>query len=188
MSENGFGRFALRDTAAGYGIVSRAIHWLTAGLLVGSFWLAWTWGAVARGPAQAAMVDRHRMLGIAILALTLLRLVWRAGGRRPDHPGLPRWNRWLARGVQAALAALLVAIPVAGWAYSNAGGVSVAVFGWPLPGPLPRDTYLASLAVDVHEALATGLLVLIGLHVLGALRHGWQIRNSRPAVQAVRRP
>jgi cytochrome b561 len=161
---------AWRDSPSAYGRVSLLLHWASAGLLVVSFALAWSWGLPGRGPLQTSMVNWHRTVGLTILALTLARVAWRLSGRRPGWT-LPAWVRILSRSVQAVLVLLLVAVPVLGWAYSNAGGLGVTFAGWPLPPLLPRDQYLAELTVAAHEWSANALLALVGLHVAGAIRH-----------------
>ena len=170
----------LRDTASTFGRVSRAIHGLTALLLLGSYLLAWTWTVPGRGPLQNAMVDWHRTSGLVILLLTLLRLMWRAGSVRKQPLQLPAWNRWLAHSVQFLSYVLLVFIPVLGWAYTNAGGYGVSLFSIPLPSLVPRDKYLSGITVTVHEYLAFALLALVALHVAGALRHWLSFKNTAP--------
>lgn len=164
------GSLPWRDTAARFGRVSRGLHGLTALCLVGTVLLAWTWGLPGRGPLQNAMVEWHRTTGLAILALTLGRIAWRAGNLRPRWP-LPGWMLVLSRLVQGLIVMLLVLVPLAGWAYSNAGGLTVSVADWPLPALLPRDQYLAELTVTAHEWAANLLLALVALHVAAAIRH-----------------
>jgi cytochrome b561 len=174
-----------RDSGRAYGRVSRWLHWASAGLLVVSFALAWSWGLPGRGPLQTSMVNWHRSVGLSILALTLVRIAWRITGRRPDW-GLPLWTKILSRSVQALVVLLLVAVPVLGWAYSNAGGLNVTFAGWPLPPLLPRDQYLAELSVTVHEWSANALLALVALHVAGAIRH--MVRPGDPLGSAMGAP
>ncbi|MFO1150504.1 MAG: cytochrome b/b6 domain-containing protein [Alsobacter sp.] len=174
-----------RDSQAGYGRVSRILHWVSAGLLLASFALAWSWDLPGRGPLQASMVNWHRTVGLTILALTLARVAWRMSGRRPVWP-LPAWARILSRSVQILVVSLLLAAPLLGWAYSNAGGLDVTVAGWPLPALLPRDQYLAELSVAAHEWSANVLLVLVALHAAGAIRH--MMRPGDPLGRAMGSP
>jgi cytochrome b561 len=173
---------AWRDSRNAYGRVSLWLHWISAGLLVVSFALAWSWGLPGRGPLQTSMVNWHRTVGLWIMALTLMRIAWRLSGRRP-HWTLPVWAKILSRSVQALVVLLLLAVPVSGWAYSNAGGLEVFFAGWPLPALLPRDQYLAELSVTAHEWSANALLALVAFHIVGAVRH--MVRPGDPLGSAM---
>lgn len=166
-----------RDGPDHYGRASRLLHWTTVLLIILSFTLAWTWFLPGRGPLQNEMVDVHRMIGITVLLLSLVRIVRRLWGRPHTLGDNPLWIRILARLTQFALMALLVLIPLCGWAYTNAGGFEVHIFAITLPHLVPRDHYLEELTVELHETLATVLLVLVGLHSLGAVRHWLKART-----------
>jgi cytochrome b561 len=74
---------------------------------------------------------------------------------------------------------LLVAVPLSGWAYSNASGYPIVYLGkLPLPDLVGRDKVLAAQLVKVHGTLATLLAVLVAMHVLAALEHHF-IRKDR---------
>src|SRR3546814_20552742 len=62
----------------------------------------------------------HKSIGISVLALVLLRLVWRLfAGPAPVAPG-PRWQPRAAAITHGGLYALLLAIPISGWAFNSA--------------------------------------------------------------------
>ena len=66
----------------------------------------------------------------------------------------------------------MLAVPLAGWVYSNATGYRVVYLGkLPLPNLVGRDKALADVWHQAHEVLATVLVVVIVLHVLAALQH-----------------
>jgi cytochrome b561 len=74
---------------------------------------------------------------------------------------------------------LMLAVPLAGWIYSNASGYPVVYLGAvPLPNLVERDKELAAAWVAVHGTLAMTLAILIGLHVLAALQHQFLIRDN----------
>ncbi len=159
-----------RDTARTYGRVSRGLHWTSVVLLALSFGLAWSWDLPGRGPLQNGMVDWHRSIGLSIGLITLARVAWRVSGRRPRW-ALPMWTRVLSTFVQGLLLLLLLVVPLVGWAYTNAGGLAVTFAGFRLPTLVPRDQYLAEITVTVHEWAADLLLVLVAVHVAGAVSH-----------------
>lgn len=118
----------------------------------------------------------HKTLGIAVLGLTLARLVWRWYCPPPPLPPGP--TATLARWTHVLLLALLVAMPLVGWLGSSATGIDSVVFGaWVLPPLAAPSERLESLAFAVHRMLGWGLAALVALHVAGAL-HGQFVRRD----------
>ena len=83
----------------------------------------------------------HKWVGLAVLVLTVGRLLWRWRHPPPPLPGtIVRWQAVLAPIAHWALLVLLLAMPISGWFMSSAAGVSVIWFGiLPLPDLVPRD-------------------------------------------------
>ena len=85
---------ALRNSAAGWGLLARLLHWISALailFLVGYGW--WMTHALERA-GRLAHYQLHSLIGWYVLLLIVLRLVWRAGNPVPDLPAeLPRWER-----------------------------------------------------------------------------------------------
>ena len=159
-------------TGGGIGVVTRALHWLTAVLLAAAFGLAWSFNTLGPGGTAGRLVDIHRSVGLTILGLTTVRLVWRLFHPLPALPLAPRWEQWLARGVQAAFYPLLVAQPVLGWVGSSAQGDTVAYLGaLTLPDLVDVDPDFAERIFGAHKLVGFVLLGLMALHVAGALRH-----------------
>lgn len=115
----------------------------------------------------------HRSLGLVILVAILFQLAWR--GRHPPPP-LPGDLGWpvtvLARLTQAALYALLIAMPLTGWVNAAAAGHRVGLFGLVSLSPLlPENGRLSQTAVALHLAGQYLLYFFVALHVMGALYH-----------------
>ena len=156
------------------GRTTRLLHWGSAMLLAGAFGLAWTFSALDPSALSARLVGIHRSLGLAILALTIMRLVWRAtAAPLPPLPaGTAAWERRLARGVQGALYLGLLAMPLLGWIGSSAAGDAVTAFGiLPLPDLVGMDQDLSDRVFQAHHLLGYSILGLLALHIAGALRH-----------------
>jgi cytochrome b561 len=165
------------DAAARFSTTTRAIHWLTVLLLVGSFALVWAVDWLPPGQYRAQVVGLHRTIGLLVLSLTLLRLLWSLASRRPPRITMPRWP-WAAGLVQALLIASMLAIPLLGWTYTNARGHAVLLFGQHLPSLIFKDQYFSRVAIGTHEFLAYALLALIGLHVAAALWHHLVLQDA----------
>ncbi|WP_062015174.1 cytochrome b [Aureimonas sp. AU4] len=157
----------------------RRFHWATVALLVVMFALAWTFDALGPSPVSATLVDLHRSFGLLILAVVALRLLWRLTHRvEPLAGAAPRWERWLASGVQAALYLALLAMPLVGWLASAMAGDTVRLFGLALPDFVPMNEDRSDRLFEFHGFLGWVILALAALHVLGALRHHFLKRDG----------
>jgi cytochrome b561 len=166
-------------TATRYTRTAVALHWLLAAAILGAIAVGAYADDLPLSPQKLKLVNWHKWAGITILALSLLRLAWRLGHRPPPAPPMPAWQARAATATHAAMYALFLAVPLAGWSYSAAAGFPVVLFGlWPLPDPVPKDRALADLLRDVHGALAWTLAMLVVLHVAAALKHQFVDRDG----------
>src|SRR5688572_12933020 len=111
---------ALRNTVLGYGSLSKFFHWVIVALIILQYFLAHTAHDLPRGLQQFKMYQYHKSVGITILALALLRLIWRWMGIVPTlPPGMKPYERFLAKFTHVALYVLLFAMPLSGWIMSN---------------------------------------------------------------------
>jgi cytochrome b561 len=73
----------------------------------------------------------------------------------------------------------MLAIPVVGWLMSSAKGYTVNYFGlFELPDLVDKDKVLGHQLKEIHELLANGLMVLVGLHIMAALKHQFIDRDG----------
>jgi cytochrome b561 len=104
---------------------ARIVHWSTAIAMMVEvpfgFIMAWSYGPAQKNADAAALHIRasqiHHTLGMLLLALVFFRIWWRLGHRAPALPaGTTGLVRLAPRLVQALLYALLMALPLSGWA------------------------------------------------------------------------
>ena len=119
-------------------------------------------------------MDRHHVFLIAAA-----RLAWRAGFPAPPFPaGMPAWQVRAAYGVHVLMYVLMLAIPVSGWVYSSATGVSVSYLNLvPLPNLVAKDKALAAMLLTLHQTLNATLAVAVVAHVGAAIKHQWVDRD-----------
>lgn len=162
----------LRNTTESYGLVSRALHWLLAALLLASLVVGWVMTGLPLSPRRLVLYNAHKWAGVVILALTLLRLAWRLTHPPPPALAMPAWQHAAAAASHALLYALCVAVPLLGWAYSSAAGFPVVLFGvLPLPDFVAADRTLAESIKPWHGRLAHALAALALLHAAAAIKH-----------------
>jgi len=156
-------------------------HWTIAGLILANILIGWQFSAV-HGPLRQATFQLHKSIGITVLVLSVLRLLWRRLSTLPPFPTTLRaWEKMSAKFVEWWLYFVMFAMPLTGWAIVSSSGLQIPtmLFGivrWPdIPalGTLPLERQLAvyGFFVDAHHFVAKMIYVLVGFHVLGALRH-----------------
>jgi cytochrome b561 len=169
------------NSPARYGVIAQCLHWAAVALVV----LAWTLGVLGdefpEGASRALALYVHTSAGLLVIALTVLRLLWRLVDPSPptEKTDFGDWlfADWIGLGAKLAhftLYVLLVAVPVAGIILQFARGDSLSIFGFAdVASPWMRDKAFAEGVKKVHEVLAHCLLVVAGSHAAAALIHHW---------------
>ncbi|OAJ51687.1 cytochrome b [Paraburkholderia ginsengiterrae] len=158
-----------------------ALHWLIALLIVCGFALGWVMTDIPGfTPTKLRYFSWHKWIGVTVFALAVLRILWRATHAGPQMPRrMALWQRAAAHLVHLLLYVLMIAIPASGYLYSSAANIPVVYLGLiPLPRLIAPDPHLKELLKAVHIALNYTLLVLVALHVAGALKHQWLDRDG----------
>ena len=158
-----------------YSSVAVTLHWLIALLIVANVLIGIAFKAHIQG-----MFPLHQSIGLSVLGLSVLRVIWRLG-----HPWLPLpatmpgWERALAIFTFVAFYFLILAIPLLGWA-----AVSVhargepTFFGIGVPKlPVPQDRETSEQLGNLHMFLAWSAVVLVVLHVGGAIKNSYFQKN-----------
>ena len=169
-----------RNSSEAYGIIAQAFHWLIVALVLAQLGLGVFAASLPIGLARLQWLSRHKSLGLAILAVVLLRLAWRAMNQPPPLPGsIPGWQRRAAVVTHWLLYLLLVLAPLAGWLHASATGLSVNWFGlYLVPDLVAKDPELAEVFKQLHLALVALLALLIVGHAGAALRHALWLRDG----------
>lgn len=158
--------------------VSRALHWLMAVLVLAMLFIGVAMvGSLADYPTLVAI---HKPLGIALFVLVAIRLVNRRLNPPPPLPeAMPHWQRVAAHASHVVLYALMVALPLVGWAMLSAADYPIVLIGsLQLPPILPHDAALHALLRTLHTALAFLLFATILAHLAAALLHALVHRDG----------
>jgi cytochrome b561 len=170
----------IRNTPDRWGAVSQLLHWLIVALVAIQATLGLTGLMLPIGMEKLAVLARHKSVGITILGLATLRLLWRWLNPTPPLPSnLKPHERFLAHFTHAALYLLLLAMPLTGWIMSSARGFTVSWFNLvALPNLVPKSETLYNTMVATHATLASALALAVALHIAGALRHHYVLKDN----------
>lgn len=155
-----------------YSTGSKIFHWLIAfivmGMLAGSFFLE----DVSK-QYQSLAYMLHKSLGLTILFLMIVRFLWIQYHGKPAMPvTVPTWQKVVSIIVQYNLYVFLIVMAMCGWIMSVAAERVPSYFGlFNMSLPIQPSKTLAKLMNQSHKTIAWVLIVLVVLHIAGAIKH-----------------
>ena len=158
--------------------LQRLLHWAMAICILAMLFIGV--GMVSTIDAKyLTLVDVHKPLGLTILLLALIRLAVRFRYGAPPLPeDMPAAMKLAARLSHVAFYALMIAMPLLGWAMLSAADYPVVVAGMHLPAIVSPNAALHSTLWKAHSFLAFCFFALILLHLAAALFHAWVRRDG----------
>ena len=177
-----------------YSRTAIALHWVLGLVIVTLFGVGVYMADLPFSPQRLKLYNWHKWAGMTMLALSVLRLLWRLTHRPPALPApieqaMPGWQRAAHHGTHHLMYLLFFAVPLLGWAYSSAAGFQIVWFGvLPLPDFVPADKALAALIKPWHKLSAFALAGLALLHIAAALKHQLIDRDGLLARMGLGRP
>jgi cytochrome b561 len=171
---------SLRNTATLWGWPAKLLHWVGAiailVLLVHGWWMT----HMAARPDRIANYNWHAALGYDVLALLVLRLLWRWANPVPALPSdLQRWERMAAQAGHIGLYLFMFGASLTGWALAGTfrSPMNKDLLGLPILSIVPDRTF-HDLFEESHTILSYLLAALIVVHVAGSLRHHFVKHND----------
>jgi cytochrome b561 len=168
----------------------RLLHWTSALLVIAAIGLGTYMVQLVHDPAERfELTQTHKSIGIAVLALTLVRLCLRILTNAPNPDPAALFVLLAAKVTHAFLYGLLLVMPLSGWLMATTTPVRVPTFVFglvELPYPLSPDLTMYRIAHTIHVVSAIFLGLLIVLHVAAAFMHAFVWRD-RTLVRMVRR-
>ena len=169
-----------RNTAALWGWPAKLLHWIGAIAILILLGHGWWMTHMAARPDRIANYNWHAALGYDVLALLVLRLLWRWANPVPAPPSdLRRWERMAAQAGHVGLYILMFGASLTGWALAGTFRTPMSrdLFGLPIP-QIVQDRSLHDLFEGSHTILSYLLAALIIVHIAGALRHHFLKHNA----------
>ncbi len=173
-----------------YSNVAMTLHWLIALGVLANICIGLYFSDLPKSdPNMFALVQTHKSIGLTVLVLSLVRVAWRLIHPVPPLPAsMGPGLRFAAHATHFLLYVLIVFIPLSGWALVSSSplGLPTMYFGWfawphiPFLAELPRAAKkpLAHELGAVHVYLAWSAIVLIPIHIVGALYHHYIRRDD----------
>jgi cytochrome b561 len=157
---------------------SRLLHWTMATLILSMLCIGVS--MVISLPNYHVLVSIHRPLGIAILALVVIRFVNRQLSPLPPFPPtMSQTERLLATASERTLYALMFVLPLVGWGMLSAARYPIVLYGsWHLPFILPHDLMLYAILRKAHTILAYFFFLTILAHFGAILFHTLIVRDG----------
>lgn len=184
----------MNQPAARYTKTAIILHWLIALGIFGMFALGWymselpkeapkqmafdlfdlgiyTWQLAEEASPRTFYFNLHKSIGVSILALIAIRVLWRITHRAPAMlASYKAWEKKLATGTHHLLYLLMVAMPASGLIMAINSKYGVKWFGIDFIAGLDNKAG-RELFKAVHEIVGAVLLIVVIVHILGALKH-----------------
>ncbi|MBL1436273.1 MAG: cytochrome b [Rhodobacteraceae bacterium] len=160
----------MKSTPTKYGSVAVTIHWLSVILILALLGSGFRVASLIESAAKEALLTLHAPLGMAIAALTLLRLVWwrRVDQKPKPVAGDPAWQAFVAKTVHVLFYVVILGMAASGIALFVLSGAGDIVLG-ASTGPLPDFADYPPRAP--HGVGAKLMVALLVLHAGAALYH-----------------
>jgi cytochrome b561 len=159
----------------------RLLHWASAVLVIAAIGLGTYMVQLVHDPAERfELTQTHKSIGIAVLALTLVRLCLRILTNAPNPDPAAPFVLLAAKVTHAFLYGLLLVMPLSGWLMATTTPVRVPTFVFglvELPYLLSPDLTTYRIAHTIHVVSAIFLALLIVLHVATANIHAFVWRD-----------
>lgn len=159
-----------------WGLISQGFHWVTALLILLAVVLGLIADDMADSPAKLRLFVAHKSVGLLVLALALLRLLWRGLTPSPQAAsGISPADQGKARMGHALLYLIMIALPFSGWVLHSAANYPLK---WMNLFSIPNLSFVPSSfqepATEAHWWLFLIMAVLVLGHALMAfVHHRW---------------
>ncbi len=155
-----------------YGTTAKFFHWIIVALIAVQLPLGWLMPDIRRGMSPGSAMSLHISIGITILALIVLRFLWRLTHPVAPESYLPAWQRVSSEWVHWLLYLAVLLTTLTGWFFESARGWSISLYGvLPLPRLVGEGSPFGHSIGELHQTLVWALVGLLSLHILAALVH-----------------
>ncbi len=162
------------NTSDKFGRNSRYLHWITAILFISLIPMGFFTPMIPDDVVwRQGYYVVHKTIGFIVLFLVIVRIVWHFRSPAPALDNdLKGWERKSAKFAHVVLYFLMLAVPISGFIMSTYGGKWSHFFVWDIPMLWEKDMEAIKPFGLLHKVVLPYVcLLIIGAHVLGALKH-----------------
>lgn len=164
---------SLFNSRTEYGSLAKFFHWTVSILIITLLCVGFFMGDISDKPTRFQVYHIHKLVGLTVLTLVLLRMLWTLINNKPEYPDtMPAWQVSAARISHMLLYLAILTMPLTGWLMSTAAGYAPKLFSMKLAMPFVAVSKpLAGLANNLHELCAYLIIGLLCVHVGAAIKH-----------------
>lgn len=170
----------LRDNGLRFSPITIALHWIIASLLfaIVALWVAKT--QIAEPSTREGISTVMNLLSLLLCVSSIYRFWARITTYHPLPLGTPNPVEVIvSRSVAAGMALAMILLPIATWSSMwTAGEVVTLPYGFSIPSLIPPNHQLKDLADLLFNIGATVFTCGMLLHVFGALKNHFALRND----------
>jgi cytochrome b561 len=154
------------------------LHWAIALLIFGLYAIGLSVDLFDK-PVRPLVVNVHAVFGLTLLALVVLRIVWRLTHDKPPYPeAMGLLFRKAASAGHGLLYLLTLLVPMIGLGAFLFRGRALDLGLFQIPTPFEADRDLAHQATELHGLFAHVLIALAVGHIVAALYHQFVLRDG----------
>jgi len=162
----------MRNTTEKYGKVAIVIHWIMALMIIALVFIGFSLGDIEK-PLKFTIIGLHKATGTLVLILGLFRWYWMISNDSPaPAKGMSKADIGISHATKWILMLALIGMPMSGIIMSMFAGHAINMYGlFEITPMLEKNIPNAKFFGSLHEIGAYVISIIIGLHVLAALKH-----------------
>ena len=158
------------NTLTEYGIISKALHWLSAIILFIQIPLGFYLVDLDFGEQRITIEDIHVTLGLTVFYIIIIRLINNILNPTPKlDPSIFKGQRFLAKMNHILLYIAILSITISGILKKLFNGETITILFREIQ--INENFELADQFYDIHIFSNYTILVLIGIHVMAVIVH-----------------
>lgn len=162
---------SIRNTENSYGWLAKFFHWVISPLIIVMLIFGFFLDKLSKD-FQPTAYNYHKLTGLLILTLVVLRILWTVINPKPKLPeDTLLWQRIAEHVVQGLMYVSIFMMPLVGWLGASYAGYAPHLGQLQLKLPVSHDLSKAELFFKLHELFAFLLIGLLIIHVSAALYH-----------------
>ena len=167
---------AAKSTSSHYGNVAVTIHWLTALLIIALLGSGFRLSGMEDQAAKAALLRVHIPMAVAVLLLTVSRIIWWLFvDQKPAPVSMPTWQDRGARAVHFIFYVVILGMVASGIGMLALSGAAPIIFG----GATDTLPNFMDYKPRIPHGLGARIMVaLFVFHAGAALYHQFIVRDG----------